>query len=163
MRLKICTMHKSTDFCKIENGYGYKWPKLIELHEKFNIPVVATCDCHYINKEDNVAQDIMLCIQTGKNLDDTGRISMMNSDYSMRDPEELYEVFSHIPEALENTVKIANRCNVKFEFGKYLIPAFPTPESKDPAQHLKELCFHGLVGDHVVQATGSASSGTVLS
>ena len=103
---------------------------LIKLHKEHNIPIVATCDCHYINKDDNEAQDIMLCIQTGRNLDDAGRMSMMNSDYSMRSPEEMYESFSHIPEALENTVKIAERCNVEFEFGKYLIPAFPVPDKK---------------------------------
>ncbi len=119
--------------------------KLIELHKEHNIPIVATADCHYVNKGDNEAQDIMLCIQTGRNLDEAGRISMMNSDYSMRSPEEMYETFSHVPEALENTVKIANRCNIEFEFGKYLIPAFPIPEDKDPEQHLTELCFKGLI------------------
>jgi len=118
--------------------------KLIELHEKLDIPIVATTDCHYVEKDDNEAQDIMLCIQTGKNLDDTGRMSMMNSDYSMRSPEEMWETFSHIPEALENTVKIAERCNVEFEFGKYLIPAFPVPGNKEPADYLRKLCFEGL-------------------
>ncbi len=119
--------------------------KIIELHNTQGIPLVATADCHYVSREDNEAQDIMLCIQTGKNLDDTGRISMMNSDYSMRPPEEMYEVFSHVPEAPENTVKIAERCHVEFEFGQYLIPAFPTPDSKDPAEYLTELCFKGLI------------------
>ncbi|MBU1017729.1 DNA polymerase III subunit alpha [Patescibacteria group bacterium] len=119
--------------------------KLIEIHKAQGIPIAATADCHYANRGDNEAQDIMLCIQTGRNLDEAGRISMMNSDYSMRPPEEMYEVFSHIPEALENTVKIAERCDVNFEFGKYLIPAFHTPEEKDPAQYLTELCFKGLI------------------
>ncbi|MBN2096150.1 DNA polymerase III subunit alpha [Candidatus Peregrinibacteria bacterium] len=119
--------------------------KLIELHKSKGIPIVATADCHYVNRGDNEAQDIMLCIQTGRNLDEAGRISMMNSDYSMRPPEEMYQVFSHIPEALENTLKIADRCNVHFEFDKYLIPAFHTPEDKDPARYLTELCFKGLI------------------
>ena len=119
--------------------------RLIKLHEELNIPVVATCDSHYVNRDDNEAQDIMLCIQTGRNLNDTGRMSMMNSDYSMRSPEEMWEVFGHIPEALENTVKIAERCNVKFEFGKYQIPVFPTPGEKDPREYLMELCLKGLV------------------
>jgi len=118
--------------------------KLIGLHKDLGIPIVATCDCHYVNKEDNVAQDIMLCIQTGKNVDDAGRMSMMNSDFSMRSPEEMYEAFAHIPEALENTVKIAERCNVNFEFGRYLIPAFPMPDKKKPEDYIRELCYKGL-------------------
>ena len=77
--------------------------KLIELHKELGIPVVATTDCHYAERDDNEAQDIMLCIQTARNLDDVGRMSMMNSDYSLRSPEEMWEAFSHIPEALENT------------------------------------------------------------
>ncbi len=125
--------------------------KLVELGKQYNVPLVVTVDCHYVNRDDNEAQDIMLCIQTGKNLDDTGRMSMMNSDYSMRDPEELYEIFSHVPEALENTVKIADRCNVDFEFGKYLIPAFPTPENKNPAEYLRELCYEGLIDKYKLQ------------
>jgi DNA polymerase-3 subunit alpha len=119
--------------------------KLIELHNQLGIPVVATSDCHYVNRDDNEAQDIMLCIQTGKNIDDAGRMSMMNSDYSMRTPEEMYEAFSHIPEALENTVKIAERCNVSFSFGRYLIPAFPMSEDRSPDDLLRELCYKGLV------------------
>ena len=119
--------------------------KLIELHKELNIPVVATTDCHYVERDDNEAQDIMLCIQTARNLDDVGRMSMMNSDYSMRSPEEMWEAFGHIPEALENTVKIAERCNVDFEFGKYLIPAFPVPNEGDPALYLRELCYQGLI------------------
>ncbi len=119
--------------------------RMIELSKEFGVPLVATCDCHYAERDDNEAQDIMLCIQTGKNLDDTGRMSMMNSDYSMRSPEEMWEVFSHVPEALENTVKIAERCNVDFEFGKYLIPAFPTPDGKDSTEYLRGLCVEGLI------------------
>lgn len=119
--------------------------KLIEYHQKFDVPIVATCDSHYVKREDNEAQDIMLCIQMGKNLTDAGRMSMMNSDYSMRSPEEMAAAFAHIPEAIENTVKIAERCNVEFEFGKYLIPAFPTPDNKDPEVYLRELCYEGLI------------------
>lgn len=122
--------------------------KIIELSRKLNIPLVATNDCHYVEKEDNEAQDIMLCIQTARNLDDSGRMSMMNSDYSLRSPEEMWEAFSHVPDALENTVKIAERCNVDFEFGKYLIPVFPVPKIEGKIEtetdFLKRLCYDGL-------------------
>ncbi len=128
--------------------------KIIELHKSMNIPVIATGDCHYINKEDNVAQDIMLCIQTARNVDDAGRMSMMNSDFSLRSPEEMWEAFSDIPEALENTVKIAERCNVEFEFGKYLIPAFPMPAEKDPGDYLRELCLEGLIAKYSLGDSG---------
>ena len=119
--------------------------RLIELGKEYGLPLVATNDCHYANPNDNEAQDIMLCIQTGKNLTDAGRMSMMNGDYSMRSPEEMWDAFGHVPEALENTLKIAERCNVKFEFGKYRIPSFPVPDNKNPAEYLKELCYKGIV------------------
>ena len=127
--------------------------KIIELHKKLNIPIVATCDTHYVEKDDNEAQDIMLCIQTARNLDDAGRMSMMNSDYSMKSPDEMYEAFSHIPEALENTIKIAERCNVNFEFGKYLIPAFPVPGDGDAAEYLRGLCYEGLISKYNIDSS----------
>ncbi|MBI5421640.1 DNA polymerase III subunit alpha, partial [Candidatus Peregrinibacteria bacterium] len=127
--------------------------RLIELGKTHGIPLVATCDSHYVNPEDNEAQDIMLCIQTGRNQSDSGRMSMMDSDYSMRSPEQMWESFAHVPEALENTVKIAERCNVKFEFGKYRIPSFHTPDNKDPALYLKELCYKGMAQKYELTAT----------
>lgn len=125
--------------------------KLIELGKEHNVGLVATNDSHYPNPEDNEAQDILLCIQTARNLDDTGRFSMMNSDYSLRTPEQMWEAFGDTPEALENTVKIAERCHVNFEFGKYLIPVFPTPDNKDPSEYLKELCYQGLIDKYKVE------------
>ena len=127
--------------------------RLIKLSKEYNIPLVATCDSHYVNQGDNEAQDIMLCIQTGKNLTDAGRLSMMNSDYSMRSPEEMWDVFGHVPEALENTVKIAERCSVSFDFGKYRIPSFHTPDNKAPADYLRELCFQGMVKKYPLKHT----------
>lgn len=125
--------------------------KLIEYSKTFDVPLVATCDSHYVERDDNEAQDIMLCIGTARNVDDAGRMSMMNSDYSMRSPEEMWEAFSDVPEALTNTVKIAERCNVSFEFDKNLIPAFPMPEGKEPAEYLRELCYSGLVKKYKLQ------------
>jgi len=119
--------------------------KLIEIHKKENIPIVVTGDIHYVNPEDNVAQDIMICIQSGKNLDDTNRMSMMNADFSMKDPETFIEAFKEVPEAIENTVKVAERCNVEFDFETNRIPSFPVPEGRDSAEYLRELCYKGLV------------------
>ncbi|MBU0727143.1 DNA polymerase III subunit alpha [Patescibacteria group bacterium] len=119
--------------------------KLISLGKKMDIPLVATEDVHYVNPEDNVAQDIMICIQSGRNLDDTNRMSMMNADYSMKDPEVIIEAFKDVPEAIENTVKIAERCNVEFDFETNRIPSFPLEDEKDPAKYLRKLCYQGLV------------------
>lgn len=119
--------------------------RLIDISKKQNIPLVATGDIHYINPEDNVAQDIMICIQSGKNLDDTNRMSMMNADYSMKDPDVFAEEFKDAPEAIENTVKLAERCNVDFDFNTNHIPSFPMPEDKKPAEYLRGLCYEGLI------------------
>ena len=119
--------------------------KLISLSRELDIPLVATEDCHYVNPEDNVAQDIMICIQSGKNVEDTNRMSMMDADYSMKDPEEIVEAFKDVPEAIENTVKIADRCNVEFDFETNRIPSFPLEDGEDPAEYLRELCYKGLI------------------
>jgi DNA polymerase-3 subunit alpha len=119
--------------------------KLIQISKEKGIPLVATEDVHYVNPEDNVAQDIMICIQSGKNLDDTNRMSMMDADYSMKDPEVITEAFKDVPEAIENTVKIAERCNVEFDFETNSIPSFPLPDGADPAKYLRDLCYKGLV------------------
>ncbi len=119
--------------------------KLIELGKEFDVPMIASVDVHYVMPEDNVAQDIMTCIASARNLDDPGRFSMMNADYSMHDPEKIIEAFRHVPEAIENTVKIADRCEVDFEFDRYRIPTFPTPERKSDLKYMRELCYEGLI------------------
>ena len=125
--------------------------QLIEIAKKHDIPLVVTQDSHYPSPEDNEAQDIMICIQTGKNRSDTNRMSMMNADYSMRDPQELYTTFSHAPDALENTLKIAERCNVSFDFGTNHIPSFPVPDQKDPAEYLRDLCYRGTLEKYKIR------------
>ncbi|MFH0820749.1 MAG: DNA polymerase III subunit alpha [Candidatus Peregrinibacteria bacterium] len=117
---------------------------LIRISNQYQVPLVATADVHYVNPSDNEAQDIMICIQSGKNLGDTNRMSMMDADYSMRDPKEIYEAFKEVPEAIQNTLKIAERCNVSFAFDTPHIPSFPVPEGKNPDDYLKELCHEGL-------------------
>lgn len=128
--------------------------KLIELGKQFDVPLVASVDVHYVNPEDNLAQDIVTCIASARNLDDAGRFSMMNADYSMHDPERIIEAFAHVPEAIENTVKIADRCNVDFEFDVYRIPTFPVPEQKTDLQFMQELCYEGLINKYQLEEKG---------
>ena len=136
---------------------------LIKLSKELSIPTVATVDVHYVNPEDNVAQDIMTCIASARNIDDPGRFSMMNADYSMQDPEKIIEYFKDVPEAIENTLKIAERCNVSFDFETYRIPTFPTPEGKSDIDYMRELCFEGLIAKYQLAEKGCQKMEDVLS
>ncbi len=117
--------------------------RLIELSKITGAPLVATQDSHYIRKEDEISQDILLCIQTGTTLGETDRMKF-SGDFSLRTEEEMRESFGHVPEALENTVKIADRCDLTLEFGKNLIPQFKTPGNETAESYLRSLCEEGL-------------------
>ena len=91
--------------------------KLVELSRELNIPLVATNDSHYLKKEDAYIHEILLCIQTGKKMSDPDRMKMGVDEFYVKSPEEMAEYFKNIPEAIENTVKIAEKCNFDFEFG----------------------------------------------
>lgn len=114
-------------------------PLLIELSKKTGIPLVATQDSHYVRKDEAEYHDILLAVQTGNNIGDEGRLTLKDDDFSVTSPEEMMEKFKDIPEAIENTVKIAEMCNVELELGKVLLPKFETPEGIDANQFLKEL------------------------
>lgn len=118
--------------------------QLIKYGKELGVPLVATCYSHYCRQDDAEAHDILLCIQKGANVADPGRFSMRDSDYSMRPFEELEKAFAHVPEALENTKVIADRCNVEFEFGKNRIPRFPVPTAQTEEEYLTELCNEGF-------------------
>lgn len=112
------------------------------LSKKLNIPIVATNDFHYIKKEDAEAQDILLCVQTGKLVSDTNRLRMIDCpDYFVKSPEEMSEEFKEIPEALDNTVKIAEMVNIEIPLGKAHFPVFEIPDNKTPMEYLRELTF----------------------
>jgi DNA polymerase-3 subunit alpha len=116
----------------------------IELSKKTGIPVVVTADSHYSRHENRDAHETLLCVQTGKTLDDKNRMSM-SMDLYLTSPDEIMERFAHVPEAYENTVKIAERCNVELDLGKILIPTFPVPEEDlDERAYLHKLCWQGL-------------------
>ena len=102
--------------------------KLVDLSRKLNIPLVATNDAHYLKKEDAYNHEVLLCIQTGKKMTDEDRMRFDTDELYVKSPEEMIEYFKNIPEAIENTVKIAEKCNVEFEFGHTILPNYDVPE-----------------------------------
>lgn len=118
--------------------------ELIKYSKQYNIGLVATSDSHYIHPDDAHAQDVLVCVQTGKTVQDTDRLKMTDEDYSLKSPQELKEVWKEHPQAIDNTQKIADMCDVPFEFGKNKLPRFPLPKEKTPDDALRELCEEGL-------------------
>ena len=118
---------------------------ILRLHEETGIPLVATNDAHYIRKEDWETQDVLLCIQTGKTLDDPGRMKFQTQEFYVKSEEEMASLFPQHPEAIENTAKIAELCSVEFEFGKYHLPNFKLPEGwTDADAYFEKLCLDGF-------------------
>lgn len=118
---------------------------LKKFSNEFNLPLVATNDSHYVKREDADFHDLLLCMQTGKTLNDKKRLKFSSNDYYLKSPEEMRELFADVPEACDNTLKIAERCNVTLEFGKFQMPEFPLPEGyKDAADYLRDLCYKKL-------------------
>ena len=117
--------------------------ELIKMSKELNIPLVATNDCHYIKREDARAHDVLLCIQTGKTVDDEKRMRYPSDEFYLKSPEEMYDMFSYVEEAIKNTTIIADSCNFDYEFHKSKLPKFPLEESKDAYEYLRELCYTG--------------------
>ena len=118
---------------------------LMRLHEETGIPIIATNDAHYLRREDAETQDILMCIQMGKTLDDPGRMKFETQEFYVKSEEEMAALFPNCPEALENTAKIAELCNVEFEFGKYHLPHFQLPEGyTDGDVYFEKLCMDGF-------------------
>ena len=118
---------------------------LLRMHQELRIDLVATNDVHYIYDSDVEAHDILLCIQTGKKVSDEDRMRYEGGQYYLKSPEEMEVLFPYAKEALENTHKIAERCHVEIEFGKYKLPHFDVPEGYTSESYLRELCEKGLV------------------
>lgn len=118
----------------------------IKLSRETGIPLIATNDVHYIKQEDSKAHDILMCIQTGKTVEDQNRRRYPSDQFYLKSPEEMWGMFSYVPEALENTLKIAEECNFDYEFHVSKLPNFPVPqEYKTHFDYLEEVCFEGLV------------------
>ena len=119
--------------------------KLFKLSKEIGVPLVATNDAHYLKKEDAYNHEILLCIQTGKRMSDPDRMKFKTDDFYVKSPEEMIEYFKDVPEAIENTVKIAEKCNVEFEFGHTILPNYDVPSEFDTHyDYLKTLSYDGL-------------------
>jgi len=118
--------------------------QLVNFAREFGVGIVATNDVHYVSKKDARYQDILMCIQMGKKESETDRMKFETDEMYLKSSEEMSELFKTLPSAIENTVKIAEMCNVELEFGKYHLPEFKLPPEVDHFDYLKRLCFDGL-------------------
>jgi DNA polymerase-3 subunit alpha len=119
-------------------------PSLIKLAKELGLKTVATNDIHYTRKEDAQYQDVLMCIQMEKTVDDPDRMKFQTEEFYLKSPEEMQTLFSYVPEALENTVEIAKRCQVDFDFDTRHLPTFDVPDGEDAFSYLERLCHEGL-------------------
>ena len=119
-------------------------PQLIRLARETDIPMAATNDAHYITKEDAKMQSILLCIQTGKTIADADRMEFQTDEFYLKSTDEMYDLFSMVPEACENTNKIAEQCNFEFTFGETKLPYFKAPDGMENQAYFEKLCWEGL-------------------
>ncbi|MBT3863091.1 MAG: DNA polymerase III subunit alpha [Chloroflexi bacterium] len=117
---------------------------LIQLSSQSGLPMVVTNDSHYVRREDSEAQDILTCIQTNSNVKDPTRLHMEDTTYYLRSAAEMQAEWSHLPEAIANTVNIAESCELELEFGQTFVPSYSTPQNKPSMEYLKELCHKGM-------------------
>ena len=117
---------------------------LLRMHNETGIPLVCTNDAHYLRKEDAGSHDVLLCIQTGKTVDDENRMRYEPRNFYLRSTEEMEALFSGYPDAVENTQRIADRCQLEFTFGKYHLPEFKLPPGYDSPTYLRKLCDEGF-------------------
>ena len=119
--------------------------KIIQIARRLNIPIVATNDAHYLKREDAYNHEVLLCIQTGKRMTDEDRMRFETDELYVKSPEEMSEYFKNFPDAIENTVKIAEKCNVEFEFGHTILPNYDVPpEYATHYDYFKKLCDDGI-------------------
>lgn len=117
---------------------------LIAIGKELGLPLVATNDCHYLTRESAAAHEVLLCVQTGKTMDDPDRFRFANDEFYLKTPEEMTELFQYAPEALANTLEIADRCNLELDFNTYHFPQYEKPEEKSLDQVLEENSWKGL-------------------
>lgn len=119
-------------------------PVLIKLAKELDLGLAATNDIHYLSKSDARYQDVLMCIEMKKSVNDTSRMKFATEEFYLKSPDEMKSLFSYAQEAIENTVKIAARCNVELDFGSRHLPSFDVPDEKTALEYLNELCFKGL-------------------
>ncbi|MFR8071462.1 MAG: DNA polymerase III subunit alpha, partial [Anaerovoracaceae bacterium] len=119
-------------------------PDMKRLHQETGIPFVATNDVHYVRQEDAEAQDVLMCIQTGATIDEEDRMRFSNNQFYLKSEDEMRKIFANIPEACDNTARIAERCNVTFTFGELHLPDFRAPDGLNNREYLRKLCQEGL-------------------
>ncbi|GAH87511.1 unnamed protein product, partial [marine sediment metagenome] len=149
---EICQFYKNLygeDFYLEVQDVGLEFQKkinssLVNLSQELSIPLIATNDVHYLNKEDAQAQDVLLCIQTGKTLDDTNRLKFSSSELYFRSSEEMEKTFSHLPQAISNTALISEKCNLELELGKIHLPVYRAPDGHNLDEYLRKLCQERL-------------------
>ncbi|MGN7358154.1 DNA polymerase III subunit alpha [Paenibacillus sp. SAF-054] len=135
-------------------------PQLIELAGELGVQLVATNDVHYLKREDAAMQDVLICIGTGKTVEDEGRLQIPTDQLYFKSGEEMARLFPHVKQALENTSAIADKCNLELEFGRSILPEYrPLPEGMDSSQYLRSLCREGLAKRYEKTELWTASSG----
>ena len=135
-------------YVEVQNHYIDKeqeaYPIMVQLAKEFNLPIVGTNDCHYLRKSDHEMHDVLLCIQTKKTVNDQQRLRFENHFY-FKSVDEMREVLKdYPPEAISNTLEIANRCNLKLDYGESVMPKYEVPEGHTNDSYLRELCYQGL-------------------
>ncbi|MCX7682715.1 MAG: DNA polymerase III subunit alpha [Anaerolineae bacterium] len=118
--------------------------QLVAFARELSLPLVATNDVHYTNRADSATHDVLLCIQTGKTVTEPNRMRMDNDSFYLRSGEEMAALFAEVPEALTNTLRVAEMCDLTLEFGRYHLPVFEVPPGHDPQSYLRHLCEQGL-------------------
>ena len=130
-------------------------PSIVRISRETGIPLVVTNDCHYINPKDSEMHRILLCIQTNHTIEDRDAMAFGSDQFYFKTEEEMRSLFPEIPEAADNTVKIAERCNVEIEFGKTKLPRFDTPNGQENTAYFRQKCYEGLhrrYGEHPEQS-----------
>lgn len=117
---------------------------LLQLAKEFDLNLVATNDCHYLEENDYASHEVLLCIQTRKTMEDEDRMTFKTNEFYVKSKEQMEEAFSYIPQAVENTQKIADMCNVEFEFGHTILPEFKIDENISHLEYFKNRCYEGI-------------------
>ena len=119
--------------------------EIIKISKELDIPLVATNDCHYLNREDSKAHEVLLCIQTGKTLEDKTHMKFSTEEFYFKTPQEMKTLFAEVPSAIKNTIVIAQHCNLELKFDTFYLPKYDLPsEHTDIDEYLEKLCRDGL-------------------